>query len=145
MAFNVRVYGILLRGTEVLLSSEQSINLSFIKFPGGGVQLGEGILDALQREFLEECGIQFERAQLFYVNTDFIQSAFQPNDQILSFYFRIHSEENPSLEHQEERFGEIFHVQNIWKDLNNLSEGDFAFPLDKRVIALLKAGINEAR
>ena len=53
---NLRVYGLLLNNNgEVLLTDESRFGMEFTKFPGGGIELGEGISDCLKREFIEEC------------------------------------------------------------------------------------------
>ena len=45
--FNVRVYGLLINNqNEVLVSDEQEYGMRFTKFPGGGLEYGEG--DMLQ-------------------------------------------------------------------------------------------------
>ena len=45
-----RTYGILINEKqEVLISDEFRFGRYFRKFPGGGVEKGEGILDALKR------------------------------------------------------------------------------------------------
>ena len=50
-----RVYGIIINDhQEVLISDEFRFGLYFRKFPGGGVEKGEGIIQALKREFFEE-------------------------------------------------------------------------------------------
>ncbi|MFN5910799.1 MAG: NUDIX domain-containing protein, partial [Bacteroidota bacterium] len=64
--FNLRVYGILINDRdEVLVSDECRNGFSFTKFPGGGVEVGEGFPQALEREFEEELGIRVEVGELF--------------------------------------------------------------------------------
>jgi len=59
--FNVRVYGLLINEhNEVLISDEQEYGMRFTKFPGGGLEPGEGLIDGLKREFLEECNVAVE-------------------------------------------------------------------------------------
>ena len=59
--FNVRVYGLLINeSNEVLLSDEREYGMEFTKFPGGGVELGEGLIEALKREYMEECSAEIE-------------------------------------------------------------------------------------
>ncbi len=50
--FNIRVYILLLdeRNNSVLLSDEIVDSEYITKFPGGGLEKGEGILDCLHRE-----------------------------------------------------------------------------------------------
>ncbi len=88
--FNLRVYGIVINDNhEVLVSHERRDGYEFNKFPGGGVELGEGILEALNREFNEELNVLIETASFFYVNDHFQVSSFNSNDQIVSFYYRV--------------------------------------------------------
>ena len=59
--FNVRVYGLLINErNEILLSDEQEHGFRFVKFPGGGLECGEGLIDGLKREFMEECFAEIE-------------------------------------------------------------------------------------
>jgi 8-oxo-dGTP diphosphatase len=85
----VRVYGLLVSEGKVLVSSETFKDKAFTKFPGGGLQPGEGILEALKREFREELGIEPESAELFYINDFFEQSAFDPSAQVISIYYKV--------------------------------------------------------
>ncbi|MBI1316521.1 NUDIX domain-containing protein [bacterium] len=84
----VRVYGLLLNAQQqVLTVSETYQGLELHKFPGGGLEWGEGLLDCVQREFREETGWDIPFQEHFYT-TDFFQpSAFGPHDQILSVYY----------------------------------------------------------
>ena len=51
--FNVRVYGLLINDkNEILISDEQEYGTRFTKFPGGGLEFGEGLIDGLKREFM---------------------------------------------------------------------------------------------
>lgn len=44
--------------------------MPMLKFPGGGLEWGEGIADALKREFKEELNAEIEIVRHFYT-TDF--------------------------------------------------------------------------
>ena len=53
--FNIRVYGIVVNDrNELLVSDELVKGMQFTKFPGGGLEWGEGTQDCLVREFREE-------------------------------------------------------------------------------------------
>ncbi|MFZ5978500.1 MAG: NUDIX domain-containing protein [Bacteroidota bacterium] len=88
--FTIRVYGLLIdRHQRILVSDEYIRGNYFTKFPGGGLELGEGTRDCLQREFLEETGLHIVVQDHFYT-TDFFQiSAFNTVDQIMSIYYKI--------------------------------------------------------
>ncbi|MCL7987781.1 NUDIX hydrolase [Sphingobacterium sp. lm-10] len=99
--FNVRVYGILVnKQNEVLVSDEQLGNFAFTKFPGGGLEYGEGIIDALKREFLEECNLEIEIIKHLYT-TDFFEKSSFNDSQIISIYYLIRpkSGHNLTLDH----------------------------------------------
>lgn len=86
--FNVRVYGILLGDrNEVLVSDEYIRGAYYTKFPGGGLEFGEGTRECLKREFKEEMNLDVEVGDHIYT-TDFFQlSAFNPGHQIISIYY----------------------------------------------------------
>lgn len=90
--FNLRVYGILVNEKkQVLVSDEYIRGEYFTKFPGGGLEFGEGTRDCLRREFMEEMGLNVEIGQHIYT-TDFFQlSAFNPGHQIISIYYYAHA------------------------------------------------------
>lgn len=141
MAFNVRVYGILINDNqEVLLSNEHRFGRQFTKFPGGGLEYGEGIKDCLKREFKEELSIEIEVGKLIYLTDFFQQSAFNPDDQIISIYYAVTLIEKQkgltsSAPFDFENDEEIDSLQ--WKLLSELSQEDVTFPIDKVVVGLI--------
>jgi 8-oxo-dGTP diphosphatase len=86
--FNLRVYGILINEKDQLLVSDEYIRGKYYtKFPGGGLEYGEGTRDCLKREFKEEMDLDVEIGDHIYT-TDFFQiSAFNPSQQIISIYY----------------------------------------------------------
>jgi 8-oxo-dGTP diphosphatase len=87
---NLRVYGILITPSkQVLVSDELIRGQRYTKFPGGGLEPGEGTRDCLKREFMEEMNLPVEVGGHLYT-TDFFQpSAFHANHQIISIYYRV--------------------------------------------------------
>src|SRR5690606_26572457 len=89
--FNIRVYGILINDkNEVLISDERTENVSFTKFPGGGLEYGEGLIEALKREYIEETGMDIEVIKHLYT-TDFYEKSSFNESQIISIYYLIKS------------------------------------------------------
>jgi ADP-ribose pyrophosphatase YjhB (NUDIX family) len=132
---NVRVYGILMHSDNRVLVSDEFIRGSYItKFPGGGLEFGEGTRDCLQREFMEEIGIKIEVNALFYVN-DFVQfSAFKSDEQLLSFYFWVTTSEGEKIPSSTYiiPFTEETEKQR-WMPLSTISPDLFTFPIDQLV------------
>ena len=92
--FNVRVYGLLIneRG-QVLVADEVFKNGGrATKFPGGGVELGEGLRDAVKREFMEEAGVDAEAGEHFYTTDFFVPSAFDNESQVIAVYYLMRCE-----------------------------------------------------
>ena len=53
---SIRVYGILINGNKQLLVSDEFIRGGYYtKFPGGGLEFGEGTRDCLKREKNQLC------------------------------------------------------------------------------------------
>ena len=95
MRFNIRVYGILINDKkQVLVADEYVRGGLYTKFPGGGLEFGEGTRDCLKRELKEELGIEAAIGDHVYTTDYFQMSAFRPDDQIISiYYFAKHLEE----------------------------------------------------
>lgn len=90
MKFNIRVYGILINENKQVLVSDEFIRGKFYtKFCGGGLNKGEGTIDCLKREFMEEMNLPVEIIEHFYTTDFYQQSAFNPEHQIISIYYIV--------------------------------------------------------
>ncbi len=86
--FNIRVYGILINEQKQLLVSDEFIRGNYYtKFPGGGLEFGEGTRNCLKREFKEEMDLEVEIGNHIYTTDYFQMSAFNPEHQIISIYY----------------------------------------------------------
>ena len=142
MYFNLRVYGLLVNDQqEVLLTDEEVKGYRFTKFPGGGVEFGEGLTEALKREFIEECNTEVEILSHFYTTDFFVKSAFN-DSQIISVYYMVKPIGNLNFDTKANLFdfdGEGDNLQSFrWKRLNKLKAEDVTFPIDQYVVELLK-------
>lgn len=138
--FNIRVYGILINErNEVLISDECRRGICFTKFPGGGLEWGEGLKDCLIREFQEELGIDVEIGDLFYCTDFFIESAFRKTDQLISIYFRVNYNRINQLDFANYEIPVTVEEEKFrWLPLEEISEDVFTFPIDKLVAGKLK-------
>ncbi len=130
--FNIRVYGIWIHEDKMLVNEELIRGKTVIKFPGGGLDLGEGTIDGLKREFREELQLDIEVLEHFYT-TDFYQPSAFDDTQVISIYYLV-SGEDPA-------FTITNHVENertYWMPLNEVSEDIFTLPIDKVVGKMLE-------
>lgn len=133
--FNVRVYGILLNGDkEVLVSEEMIRGQKVIKFPGGGLEYGEGTRDALAREWQEELGVSVQ-VQEHYYTTDFFQPSAYDDSQVISIYYKVAMTGN-QLQFPYTNGNELFYFIAINDDMPDM----ITLPIDKKVAGMLMAG-----
>lgn len=148
--FNIRVYGILINThKQVLVSDEYIRGNYYTKFPGGGLELGEGTRDCLQREFMEEMNVRVAIGEHIYT-TDFYQkSVFHPQHQIISIYYFVKSLEPITValkkipfdfdEQQLRVYEEKNEIETFrWINWNDFSADSVTLPIDKIVATLLK-------
>lgn len=142
--FNVRVYGILKNdNNQVLITDERTQSVSFTKFPGGGLEYGEGLIEALKREFIEECNLSIEVVRHIYT-TDFYEKSSFNNSQIISVYYEVKPLEELNIEIKTKPFDfdaqviadklEVFRLV----ELDKLQIEDFTFRTDKKAFELFK-------
>ncbi|MDX2000991.1 MAG: NUDIX domain-containing protein [Chitinophagales bacterium] len=137
--FNIRVYGLLLHKGNLLVIDELILGQNTTKFPGGGLEFGEGTHDCLKREMREEASIEVSIASHFYTTDFFQQSAFNKADQLLSIYYTIKSTDLHLLDAAQEPYdfkhGATHRFR--WIRLDKLSPALFTFPIDQIVVKML--------
>lgn len=149
--FNIRVYGILINEhRQVLVSDEYIRGNYYTKFPGGGLEFGEGTRDCLKREFMEEMDLAVETGDHIYTTDFFQMSAFNPQHQIISIYYFVKPleeiqvplrtkpfdfDEQQMTVYHEKKETETFRFIN-WEDF---SSEVVSLPIDKIVADMLKS------
>jgi 8-oxo-dGTP diphosphatase len=72
----------------VMVCAEMIRGQQIIKFPGGGLEYGEGTIDCLKREFMEEMQIEIEILSHYYT-TDYFQPSAYDDSQVISIYYMV--------------------------------------------------------
>jgi 8-oxo-dGTP diphosphatase len=146
---NIRVYGLVFNDmNEVLLTDEIHYGMKMTKFPGGGLKIGEGTIDCLHREFMEEMNQKVIFTEHFYT-TDFFQKTvlIPESQQLISIYYIVKLKELSQIKTQQSIFSfenEIEDAQIFrWAKIDNYLEKQLSFPIDKIVaVKLLNTNIN---
>jgi ADP-ribose pyrophosphatase YjhB (NUDIX family) len=113
------------------------------KFPGGGLELGEGLIDGLKREFLEEVNVVVEVEEHFYTTDFFVASAFDADSQVISIYFHVSCKDCASIKASDTKFDfEVVEGKDAesfrWVNVADLAqETDVVLPIDKVVVSKL--------
>ena len=147
--FNIRIYGILINDQQQVLVSDEYIRGNYYtKFPGGGLEFGEGTRDCLKREFKEEMDLEVEIGDHIYT-TDFFQlSAFHPDHQILSIYYYAKALEPIRCPLRDKPFEFDDHQLDLYRkngetetfrfiNWGDFSEAQLTLPIDKVVAKLV--------
>ena len=122
----------------------------YTKFPGGGLEYGEGTRDCLKREFLEELNLKVEVGDHLYTTDYFQVSAFNPDHQIISIYYFVKALEGLTVRISETPFHFDEAQMSIYEknaetesfrfiDWNDLDEESVTLPIDKIVVKMLKS------
>ena len=133
--FNVRVYALLEHNHKLLIINEPFQNQLIYKFPGGGLEFGEGTKECLIREFKEELNLDVEIGEHFYTQDFFIQNAFDPTEQILMIYYLAKTTDE-ALETLKVMDQDI--VDLHWLSVEELDSNQMTLATDKIVIDLYK-------
>jgi ADP-ribose pyrophosphatase YjhB (NUDIX family) len=148
--FTIRVYGLLIDDQKrVLVSDEYIRGAYFTKFPGGGMEFGEGTRDCLKREFKEEMDLDVRVDDHLYT-TDFYQrSAFNPEHQIVAIYYYVTPLEPIKAPLRDTPFAFDERQLDVYKatgetetfrfiDWEAFGEGVVTLPIDKIVAEIVK-------
>lgn len=139
----LRVYGLLCHAGHVLVSDELIKGQRITKFPGGGLEFGEGLKDCLIREIREEIGVEALDPVHFYTTDFFQQSSFHSTPmQVVSVYYTFRVADPAAIPVIEVPFSgitgpgdqEVFR----WLRIDDGSEEDLTLPIDRVVWGLLR-------
>jgi 8-oxo-dGTP diphosphatase len=149
--FNIRVYGILISEENKILVSDEFIKGNYYtKFPGGGLEFGEGTRDCLAREFIEEMNLKVHVGEHLYTTDFFQMSAFDPEHQIVSIYYKVHPLEAITVAIRETPFDfdesqmAVYHSTGETETfrmipISNFDASCVHLPIDKVVADLVKS------
>ena len=143
--FNVRVYGIMFNDQKQILVSDEYIRGGYYtKFPGGGLEFGEGTLECIIREWQEELSQQVDVVEHIYT-TDFFQiSAFDNVTQIISIYYLVKAVSPFTAPILSQPFDfeipeGITEVEGVrWINWDEFSSASVTLPIDKVVADMVK-------
>lgn len=144
--FNIRVYFLLIQENKILVSDEIIKGKPYTKFPGGGLEFGEGTVDCIKREAFEELHQEVDVLDHFYTTDFFIQSAFRENDQVVCIYYKVALIEKQQFKTSHKKFDftqtEKDEESFRWVKFSDLASELFSFPGD---VAAVKQLINKLR
>jgi 8-oxo-dGTP pyrophosphatase MutT (NUDIX family) len=117
---------------KILALHEEYAGAQLLKFPGGGLEFGEGVLDCLHREFEEELNLKIKNLKHFYTQEEFLVSRFRDSEQLLTIYYTAEIVDENDLIIRDTCIEKI-----EWISLDT-EENPFPLPIDKIVFDLLK-------
>ena len=129
---NVRVYATIVKDNKVLVLHEEYVGEQLMKFPGGGLEFGESVLECVQRELDEELNIKVINIEHLYTQEDFLVSKFRNSEQLLTIYYLAEMVEENELLIMDPCIEKI-----EWVSLET-EENPFPLPIDKIVFDVLK-------
>jgi 8-oxo-dGTP diphosphatase len=118
----------------------KSTAYNLLNFRAGGVEYGEGLIEGLKREFIEECNTEVEVISHFYTTDFFVKSAFN-DSQVISVYYLVKAVSDLRFKTKTAVFdfeGEGDVLQSFrWLKISELNVDHFTFPTDQHVAGLL--------
>ncbi|MCK4921102.1 MAG: NUDIX domain-containing protein [Bacteroidales bacterium] len=141
--FNLRVYGLLVNDKkEVLISDEYVLDTFMTKFPGGGLEFGEGPEDCIKREYMEEFGQEIKILEHFYTTGFFQKALYFSDHQLISIYYLVNFLSEPQFHISSKAFDfpdKINGNQSFrWVNIREFNVKELKFPIDRIAFKMLK-------
>lgn len=131
MNLPIRAVGVVIKDGKVLLIKRENEGKRYYVFPGGGVEEGEKVEDAVKREVWEETSIQASVEKLLYRH--FYSAVFKRHSE-QHFYLCKYLRGEPKLGNFNEKEDMEKHndyFEPLWVDLDKLPEL-LVYPLEIR-------------
>ncbi len=141
--FNIRVYGFLIDEGRILVTDEFRLEIFMTKFPGGGLIYGEGMIDCLKREFMEELNTEIAIVSHYYTTDFFLASKLLPvESQLINIYYLVKTIKPYNFQTTSKKFDFPEVVDGAqcfrWIPITELTEEEFTFPIDKFIVHKLR-------
>ncbi|MEE4178033.1 MAG: NUDIX domain-containing protein [Bacteroides sp.] len=134
--FVIRVYGLGIYDDHLLVVDEFWFDTFMTKFPGGGLEYGEGTIDCLKRECMEEFGQEVKVLEHFYTTDFFQETRFLPGKQLISIYYVMEIKSPQKIKVSSKKFDfekKEGSMSFRWLPLDHLSPNELTLPIDKLV------------
>ncbi len=129
LVFRPSVYGVIIHDNKILMLRTKSNGKLF--FPGGGVNIGETLIDALKREIIEETGIEIEIEKFLHFKEQFFY--WDPGDEayhMFNFFYicrpktfkLVNDDKVDDLESEKPRWIDIKKIKHATDNLEVVEE-----------------------